>query len=207
MTGILSALIAAIVALILKPTSDFMFGRYRSTIVFQNHMADRIRDFRESVAVLESIILIGKTFDDDPNRKEGFPVDTHLEKVAVPDHLVTNRAIDLSFLNDRDHSDGIELSNLLVNISRDVKSLIQSKRDLNREGFDVQIDELAVKLRNLADKWERLHPVAKRIFDVKGTDTKNYKKIMFEDGDKIEGVMFENERPKSLADRKLKSEN
>ena len=184
--ALIPALIGAVTALILKPIADYWVARVRDTRIYHSHMADRIRDFRESIAVLDSIRLL---------RRETFPIDAHVEKVAVPAHMVTAEAIDLGNLSSHNQADGIQLSNLLENISRETRSINASKASGNVEAYYTQIDELSDKMRNLARLWAKEHPRIRRY--VKAADTKR-KPIMFEDGSKAYGVSYLDEKPTAL---------
>ncbi len=184
--ALVPALIGAVTALILKPIADYWVARVRDTRIYHSHMADRIRDFRESIAVLDSIRLL---------RREAFPIDAHIEKLAIPPHMVTAEAIDLGNLSNRDQAEGIQLSNLLENISRETRSINASKASGNVEAYYIQIDELSDKMRNLANLWEDGHPrIAKYVRD---PDTKR-KPIMFEDGTKAYGVAYTATKPTAL---------
>jgi hypothetical protein len=181
------AFIGAATALVAKPFVDWALARYRENQAYRAHMADRIRDFRESIAVLDSIRLL---------RNESFPVDTHVEKLGIPEHLVTSKAIDLTKLSLKTQKEGIKLSNQLANINRDTKSILQSKRDKNLEAFYIQADELSDKLRNLSGGWERSHPGIRSLIPA---PEKGPKPIMFDDGRKSYGVPFTPEKPDALS--------
>lgn len=189
----LSAMIGALVALVLQPLTEFIYKRISETRAYYAHTADRIRDFRESVAVLESI-LIG--YDD--NRKL-HPVDTHISKVQIPESITTVNAVDLFSLSDSRHADALHVSNILFNISRDAESILASKR-LGSDGYEAfmrQCWELADKLRNLATKFEDDFPPSARLFAKKGT-TARKKQILWEDGSKSIGVAFSARRNRKV---------
>ncbi|MFG6284724.1 hypothetical protein [Sphingomonas sp. S6] len=182
------AFVGAATALVAKPFVDWAIGRYRETMSYRAHMADRIRDFRESIAVLDSIRLL---------RRASFPVDAHLGKLMIPDHLVSAKAVDASKLTLTSQAEGIQLSNQLANINQDVKSLLTSKSSKNELAFYLQADELAEKLRNLSASWEDKHQWAKR--RVPAPSSKR-KEIMFENGEKGMGVNYTGEKPTALPD-------
>lgn len=186
---ILSALIGALVALILKPFTAFIYSRISETKAYYAHTADRIRDFRESVAVLESILL---QYD---FQKRLYPVDTHISKVRIPEAISTVNAVDLFALSDSRHADALQISNILFNISRDADSILTSKKlgEAGYEAFMRQCWELSDKLRNLAVKFERDFPVSAKLFAKKGT-TARRKEILWEDGSRTRGVAFTKRR-------------
>lgn len=185
---LIPAFIGAITALILKPFVDSYIVRIRDTRVFYSHMSDRIRDFRESIAVLDSIMLL---------RRDVFPIDAHIDKIAIPSHLITARAIDLGNLDTDEQKEGIRLSNQLENISRETKSINASKSAKNEKAYYTQIYELSDKMRNLAKDWENRHP---KIKDQISKSDERRKLIMYEDGEKISGVAFTHDKPDRLPD-------
>lgn len=184
--SLVPALIGAVTALILKPIADYWVARVRDTRIYHSHMADRIRDFRESIAVLDSIRLL---------RREAFPIDAHIYKVAIPPHMITAEAIDLGNLSNADQAEGIQLSNLLENISRETLSINASKAASNSEAYYIQIEELSDKMRNLSNLWEKQHPSIRKY--IKPPDSKR-KPIMFEDGRKAYGVAYTPVKPDAL---------
>lgn len=197
--NLLPAFIGALVALILKPLTEFIYSRWSETRAYNAHTADRIRDFRESVAVLESILL-----EYDPTKKT-FPIDTHISKVRIPDSITAVNAVDLFALSDSAHADALQISNVLFNISRDAESILTSKRlgDAGHGAFMRQCWELADKLRNLANKFETDFKAAGAIHRKKGTD-KRPKQILWEDGSRTIGLAYTQGRnPKIIELEKL----
>ena len=184
--SLIPALIGAVTALILKPVADYWVARVRDTRIYHSHMADRIRDFRESIAVLDSIRLL---------RRSEFPIDAHIEKIAIPAHMITAEAIDLGNLSNEDQAEGIQLSNLLENISRETRSINASKASRNVQAYYIQVDELSDKMRNLANKWEAEHRRVRKY--IKPPDSRR-KPIMFEDGTKAYGVSYSPTKPDAL---------
>lgn len=185
LVDLLPAFIGALVALILKPLTEFLYSRWSETRAYHAHTADRIRDFRESAAVLESILL------EYESKKGIYPVDNHIAKVQIPESISTVNAVDLFALSDSFHADALEISNILFNISRDAESILASKRlaEKGYESFMRQCWELSDKLRNLAVKFEEDFPKAARIHRAKGTSEKK-KRILWEDGTQTEGIAY-----------------
>lgn len=197
----LPAFFGALVALFLKPLSQFIYSRIGETRAYFAHTADRIRDFRESVAVLESILL---EYDEE---LKNFPVDNHISKIKIPDSISASNAIDLFALSSEDHANALKVSNMLFNVSRDAESILASKHsgDGNYDAFMRQCYELADKLRNLAQKFEEDFPRAKRIFDKNGGTSDKVKEILWENGSRSKGIAFSSTKPSQIeAVRKTK---
>lgn len=172
------AALGAVVVLFIKPLLDWYLARRTQNRAYRYHMRDRIRDFRESVAVINSIEHLG--------RHEAFPVDAHITKLGIPEGAITDKAVDIKALSEDTASEALYLSNLLVNINREATSIIEAKKANKGDAFYKQLFELGDKLRNLADKWEDEH---------KGLPKKKLstdpKPIMYDDGTKLYGVSYQ----------------
>lgn len=181
------AALGALVVLFVKPFVDWLYARVGQNRAYSYHMADRIRDFRESVAVVNSIEFLG--------RQDRYPVDTHIAKLGIPDSLVTDKAVDVKSLSHDTAADALRMSNVLVNINRDCASILASKKAGDSEAFYKQLFELGDKMRNLSSSWEkeltkfRLRRLRLRPVKVKPLSDRP-KQIMYDDGRKGDGVVF-----------------
>lgn len=177
------AFVGAVTALIAKPLVDWTVNRYRETQSYRAHMRDRIRDFRESIAVLDSIRLL---------KREIFPIDAHVAKVGIPDHLISAKNIDSAKLTPKTQAEGVKLSNQLANITLETKSILKSKSENNADAFYAQAEELGDKLRNLVATWLQSHNWVENGL---ASPSEDPKPIIFEDGRKLYGVSFQQEKP------------
>lgn len=164
------------------PLVTRMVARRRANRALRAHVADVIRDFRESVAVLESII---------GHRRAAFPSDQHIVKVRVPPTLLTSAQVEIGSLPGGEARFALKLENWLVNLDVDVSTMLDHKKAGRRAALDVEMRSVAEKLRNLATALLARFPVvARRIEAASGPKT-----IIYDDGETRRGIAWQDEAP------------
>jgi len=175
-TTLASAFISILASVWLIPLATAIHARHREGRTYRSHVADIIRDFRENQAVLATIA--GQA------HKAAYPLQSHIAKLATPDDLLTPRVVLLGDLSERDRQAALWLTNLLVNINRDVEAILRLIERDRRPAFDRAVDELASKLGNLAERLERRYPSSAATAGSSG----KAKTIYYEDGDVKRGL-------------------
>ena len=164
------------------PFVAYRLARRRARGALRAHVADVIRDFRESVAVLESII---------GQRRTAFPSDQHIVKVRVPPSLLTSAQIEIGSLPGRDARYALKLENWLVNLDVDVATMLDHKKAARRAALDAEMRRVAEKLRNLSTGLlARFPDVRRRIESASGPKT-----IIYDDGETRRGIAWQDEPP------------
>lgn len=174
-TTLASAFISILASVWLIPVATALHARRREGRTYNSHVGDVIRDFKENKAVLAAISGQAHT--------AAYPLQSHIAKLGTPEDLLTPRIVMLGDLSEKDRQKALWLTNLLVNINRDVEAILRLIEKDQRPAFDRAVAELAVKFDNLAKHLERRHPSV-TVADI----SDKAKTIYYEDGAVKEGV-------------------
>lgn len=179
-----SAVIAAAIALYVGPRVARRNARLRQEDAWTAHVSDTVRDFRESHAVLLSIVDHGDV--------GCFPILSHITKLAIPDNLMTSKIIVLGDLSFDARLKALRLESLLTNVNRDVAALVRLIDHDRRATFLSAAAELGDKLYNLADLL-----LAENRGIAPPAVSERPKTIVYEDGTSRSGVAFARRTPPS----------
>lgn len=164
------------------PFVAYRLARRRAKGALRAHVAEVVRDFRESVAVLESIIC---------QRRAAFPSDQHIVKVRVPPSLLTSAQVEIGSLPAGDARYAPKLEKWLVNLDVDVATMLDHKKAGRRAALDAEMRSVAEKLRTLATALLARFPgVGRGIEGPSGPKT-----IIYDDGATRRGIAWQDETP------------
>jgi hypothetical protein len=164
------------------PFVGYWLARRRARGALRAHVADVVRDFRESVAVLESII---------GQRRAAFPSDQHIVKVRVPPSLLTSAQVEIGSLPAGDARYALKLEKWLVNLDVDVATMLDHKKAARRAALDAEMRSVAEKLRKLSEGLLARFPDAAKEIETPSEP----KTIIYDDGEKRPGIAWQDEAP------------
>lgn len=180
--SLISAMISAVVALSISlyfgPRNAERRATARQLRAWKSHLRDTIRDFRESHAVLASISA--------QNYTDAYPLQNHITKCGIPDQLLTSKVVVIGDLNEVHRERALHLENLLVNINRDIATIVRLVEKDRRPAFEKAIGELADKFYNLANRLLRESPDI-----LPPAQSSRAKEIHYEDAKVLPGIAFE----------------
>ncbi len=173
----ISAMVSLSISLYFGPRNAERRAAERQQRAWNSHLRDTIRDFRESYAVLTSLV--------NQNYKEAYPLQNHITKCGIPDQLLTSKIVVIGDLSEENREKALKLENRLVNVNRDIAAILRLVEKNQRAAYEKAIQELADKFYNLANRLIRDNPAIQA-----PRQSAHAKEIHYEDAHVETGVTF-----------------